>query len=178
VLGIAVKGLFKSHYYVIIDVPMQPGLSDVAIIEGLRKKGYKATSQRIAICQFALRGRNHQTAHRIYGEVKAVHPTVSLATVYKTLHVLNELRLVQELPFAEGETRFDSYVRPHANLVCQGCGNISDVDDPATQEMVSRIAAKARFTLTGQRLDIYGLCEKCDKKAKPRPVIGRDRPRS
>jgi Fe2+ or Zn2+ uptake regulation protein len=114
--------------------PIQPGLSDGAIMEGLRKKGYRATSQRIAICRFALRGRNHPTAQRIYGEVKRVHPTVSLATVYKTLHVLNELHLVQELPFVEGETRFDSCVRPHANLVCRVCGNISDVDDHATQK--------------------------------------------
>jgi Fe2+ or Zn2+ uptake regulation protein len=44
--------------------------------------------------------------------------------------------------------------------------------------MVTRIAAKAKFTLTGQRLDIYGLCEKCDRKAKPRQAIGKDRQRS
>jgi len=158
--------------------PIQPGLSDGAIMEGLRKKGYRATSQRIAICRFALRGRNHPTAQRIYGEVKRVHPTVSLATVYKTLHVLNELHLVQELPFVEGETRFDSCVRPHANLVCRVCGNISDVDDHATQEMVSRIAGKARFTLTGQRLDIYGLCERCGRKTKSGLGLGKDRSRS
>ena len=177
-VSIAFKGLFKSRYYLIIDVHMQAAWSDAAIIEALRRKGYKATSQRIAICRFAVRSRDHPTAQRIYGEVKLVHPTVSLATVYKTLHVLNELRLVQELPFAEGETRFDSYVQPHANLVCRGCGNISDVDDPVTEEMVARIAAKARFTLTGQRLDIYGLCEKCGRKTRPRPTIRKDRQRS
>jgi Fur family peroxide stress response transcriptional regulator len=140
---------------------------DTAIIETLRKKGYKATSQRIAICRFALRGRNHPTAQRIYGEVKPVYPTVSLATVYKTLHLLKDLGMVQELAFAEGETRFDSYAQPHANLVCQGCGNISDVDDPVTREMVARIASRAKFTLTGQRLDIYGLCERCTHRTKP-----------
>jgi Fur family peroxide stress response transcriptional regulator len=146
---------------------MHPTSSDAAIIEALRKKGYKATSQRIAICRFALRGRDHPTAQRIYREVKPVHPTVSLATVYKTLHVLKGLRLVQELAFVEGETRFDSYMKPHANLVCRGCGSISDVDDPVTQEMVARLAARARFTLMGQRLDIYGICERCSRRAKP-----------
>ena len=145
--------------------------SDASIIEALRKKGYKATSQRIAICRFALRSRDHPAVQRIYSEVKSVHPTVSLATVYKTLHVLRELRLVQELAFAEGETRFDSYMEPHANLVCRGCGNISDVDDPVTQELITRVTSRARFTLAGQRLDIYGICERCsrspsDKNAK------------
>lgn len=151
---------------------------DTAIIEALRKKGYKATSQRIAICRFALRGRYHPTAQRIYGEVKTVYPTVSLATVYKSLHVLRDLGLVQELAFPEGQTRYDSHAQPHANLICQGCGNISDVDDPITREMVSRIAAKARFTLTGQRLDIYGLCERCGRKTRPGLRLGKDRSRS
>jgi len=146
---------------------MHPGSSDSSIIEALRKKGYKATSQRIAICRLALRNRDHPSAQRIYNEVRPVHPTVSLATVYKSLHVLKELRLVQELAFAEGETRFDSHIEPHANLVCRKCGNISDVDDPVTREMVTRVAARARFTLIGQRLDIYGICEKCNRRTKP-----------
>jgi Fur family peroxide stress response transcriptional regulator len=153
--------------------------SNACIIEALRKKGYKATSQRIAICRFALRSRDHPTAQRIYREVKQVHPTVSLATVYKTLHVLKELRFVQELAFAEGETRFDSYMEPHANLVCRGCGNISDVDDPLTQEMVARVAATARFIVTGQRLDFYGLCERCGKRTNTGPVrSAKDKDRS
>jgi Fur family peroxide stress response transcriptional regulator len=142
---------------------MHPASSDASIIEALRNKGYKATSQRIAICRFALRSRDHPSAQRIYRAVKLVHPTVSLATVYKTLHVLKELRLIQELAFSEGETRFDPYVKPHANLVCRGCGNISDVEDRVTRDMVARVAARARFTLIGQRLDIYGICERCSR---------------
>ena len=151
--------------------------SDAPIIDALRKGGYKATSQRIAICRFALRSRDHPSAQRIYNEVKSVHPTVSLATVYKTLHVLRELRFVQELAFSEDKTRFDSYMEPHANLVCRGCGNITDVDDPVTREMVARVAARAKFTLMGQRLDIYGLCERCSRRTKFRSVrstIGED----
>jgi Fur family peroxide stress response transcriptional regulator len=145
---------------------MRPASSDASIIDALRKKGYKATSQRIAICRFALRSRDHPSAQRIYKEVRPAYPTVSLATVYKTLHVLKELRMVQELALAEGDARFDSYMEPHANLVCRGCGNISDVDDPMTREMIARVASRARFTLTGQRFDIYGICERCSRTTK------------
>jgi len=145
---------------------MYPAPTVASIIEALRKKGYKATSQRIAICRFALRSRDHPTAQSVYREVKPVHPTVSLATIYKTFRVLKELRLVQELAFVDGETRFDSRMEPHANLVCRGCGNISDIDDPMIREMVARVAARARFTLMGQRLDIYGICQKCSHGTK------------
>jgi Fur family peroxide stress response transcriptional regulator len=145
---------------------MYPGSSDAQIVDALRKKGYKATSQRIAICRFALRSRDHPSAQSVYREIKPVHPTVSLATIYKTLHVLNELGLVGELAFPDGETRYDSYMPPHANLVCRRCGDIRDIDDPVTREMVARVAAKARFTLIGQRLDIYGICQKCNHRTR------------
>jgi Fur family peroxide stress response transcriptional regulator len=140
--------------------------SDALIIETLRKNGYKATTQRIAICRFALHSRDHPTAQRVYDEVRRVHPTVSLATVYKTLQILKEHGLVQELDLPESQARFDSYVGPHINLVCMRCGNIQDFDDSAAREMVERVAAKAEFTRTGQRLDIYGVCKTCRHRNK------------
>ena len=140
--------------------------SDAAIIETLRRRGYKVTPQRIAICRFALQSRDHPSAKRIYDEVRKVHPTVSLATVYKTLQILTEHGLVQELDLPGSQARFDSYVEPHINLVCMRCGKIQDFKDNAAREMVDRAAAKAEFTRTGQRLDMYGMCKTCRGKTK------------
>jgi Fur family peroxide stress response transcriptional regulator len=140
--------------------------SDASIIQALRGKGYKATPQRIAICRFALSSREHPSVQRIFAEVKEIHSTVSLATVYKTLRILTELGLIQELDFSKGQARFDSYVEPHVNLVCLRCGNIRDMEDPAAREMVARIAATAEFTRTGQRLDVYGICKTCRSRTK------------
>jgi len=140
--------------------------SDALIIETLRKNGYKATTQRIAICRFALHSRDHPTAQRIYNEVRKMHPTVSLATVYKTLQILTEHGLIQELDLPQSQARFDSYVEPHINLVCMQCGNIQDFNDKTAQEMVERVTAKAQFTRTGQRLDIYGMCKTCQDRTK------------
>jgi len=136
-------------------------VSDSFIINALREKGYKATSQRIAICRLALSSREHPTAQRIYTEVKRLHPTVSVATVYKTLQVLKEIRLVQELTFPQSETRFDSNVSPHVNVLCLQCGSVSDVNDQVIRNVVSRATSRIKFTVTGQRFDVYGVCEKC-----------------
>jgi Fur family peroxide stress response transcriptional regulator len=138
--------------------------SDQSIIQALRRKGYKATPQRITICRFAFQSRDHQSALRIYSKVKEIYPTISLATVYKTLQILKELGLVQELNFPNGDTRFDSCTKPHINLVCLRCGNIKDIDDPASQEIIARATATAKFTATGQRIDVYGICEKCNSR--------------
>ena len=145
---------------------IQPQKSDTLIIETLRQKGYKATPQRIAICRFALHSRDHPTAQRIYDEVKKVHPTVSLATVYKTLRIMSEHGLIQELDFPEGRARFDSYLEPHVNLVCLRCGSIQDMEDPAAREMIASVTGKTEFMRTGQRLDIYGVCKMCRNKTK------------
>ena len=139
--------------------------SDLPIIRALRKKGYKATPQRIAISRLAIRNREHPSAQKIYEEVKAFFPTVSLGTVYKTLQTLSKLGLIQELSFPEGQARFDSHMKPHINLVCTRCGNIQDLDDRLAEEIVKRVAMTTKFTATRQRLDIYGICDKCRNKA-------------
>jgi Fur family peroxide stress response transcriptional regulator len=132
-----------------------------SVIDALRRNGFKATPQRIAICSFALSSREHPSAQRVYKEVKKVHPTVSLATVYKTLQVLRQLHLVQELTFPQGESRFDSYVEPHVNVVCVQCGEVIDINDRSARDIVARTAAKTKYTVTDQRFDIYGICAKC-----------------
>jgi Fur family peroxide stress response transcriptional regulator len=135
--------------------------SDASAIEALRSKGYKATPQRIAICRIALNSRDHPSVQAIYKKVKRIHPTVSLATVYKTLEVLRDLDLVQELNFPKGQARFDSYMVPHINLICSKCGEIVDLDDTVAAEISKMVSAASKFKPNGQRLDVYGVCQKC-----------------
>jgi Fur family peroxide stress response transcriptional regulator len=135
--------------------------SAASAIEALRSKGYKATPQRIAICRITLNSRNHPSAQHVYDEVKKIHPTVSLATVYKTLEVLRNLDLVQEINFPKGQARFDPYMHPHINLICFKCGSIKDIDDKTVEEIIRKVAAATKFRPTGQRVDVYGICQKC-----------------
>jgi Fur family peroxide stress response transcriptional regulator len=144
-------------------------LPDGSIVGVLRTKGYKATPQRIAICRFAATSREHPTAGRIYNEVRKQHPTVSLATVYKTINLLKEHHIVQELAIVDGDTRFDSNTKTHLNLICVKCGEIRDSDNPVIKDSVEKAAEEARFNITGQNLTLYGICHQCT--AKHRPVM-------
>src|SRR3990172_9550539 len=114
--------------------------SDTQIIQALRSKGYKATPQRIAICRFALSSKEHPSAQKVYSEVKKLHTTVSLSTVYNTLQVLKELGMLQELSSSLSQTRFDPNVKLHINLVCLQCGTIRDLDDPLERELIRNIS--------------------------------------
>lgn len=139
---------------------------DASVIKALRGKGYKATPQRIAIGRFALRSRNHPTAQSIYGEVKKIYPTVSLATVYKTIQILKEVGLIQELNLSQGQTRFDPDMHPHIHLICLSCGDIIDWEDALVSEILAKIAA-SKFSATSQSFDVYGICQSCAIKTKP-----------
>ncbi len=139
---------------------------DKATIDALRRKGYRATPQRIAVCRYALTSEEHPTAQKTYLEVKKNHPTVSLATVYKTLQILRELNLIQELDLPHSQARFDPNMEPHVNLVCQKCGAIQDLDYETAGDFLKKVTKTAEFVPSGQRLDIYGVCQKCAAKTK------------
>jgi Fur family peroxide stress response transcriptional regulator len=138
--------------------------SDSSIIRALRGKGYKATPQRIAICRFVLHNHDHPTAQRIYSEVKKIYPTVSLATIYKTVLILKEVGLIQELNLPKDQARFDPNVEPHVHLVCLQCNSISDRMDPLVSKIVERASIEAGFAAEGQNFDIFGICSSCDRK--------------
>lgn len=136
-------------------------LADGSIVGVLRTKGYKATPQRIAICRFAASSREHPTAARIYNEVRKQHPTVSLATVYKTIDLLKDHRIIQELAIVDGDKRFDSNTQTHLNLICVKCGEIRDSDNHGIKDSVEKAAEEERFNITGQNLTLYGVCHQC-----------------
>lgn len=132
------------------------------IVDALRNQGYKATPQRIAIAQTVLRSKNHPSAETIHEEVLRIHPTVSLSTVYNTLHILRDMNFLNELIFS-GTTRYDPNVSLHINMICNQCGKIIDVEDPSLEESITNIAKKKGFKITGQRVDIYGVCKPCQR---------------
>ncbi len=139
--------------------------NEAVIIQALRSKGYKATPQRIAVCRIALGSKEHPSVEKIYKDVKKTHPTVSLATVYKTLHILKENQLIQELNMPRGETRFDPNTAPHVNLFCTRCGKIQDFSHPDLKTHLKTVILETKFLADTVRVDVYGLCETCSKKA-------------
>jgi Fur family peroxide stress response transcriptional regulator len=107
--------------------------------------------------------RSHPTVAEIYESVRTAFPTIGLQTVYNTLHTMTQRGLVSELPFSSA-TRFDSNMRPHANLVCRDCGQIEDVEfvPDHLDSMLLHVIQTTGFTRDSQRIDVYGRCRACD----------------
>lgn len=136
------------------------------IIKTFRNSGYRATPQRIAISKYILRNHEHPTAQMAYLEVKKIHPTVSLATIYTTFKILKQTGLISELNLPQGQTRFDPNTELHGHLICIHCGSINDWTDPIMPKLVAKVSVEANFAVIGSSLDLRGICERCDKKAK------------
>ncbi len=149
-----------------------PDLDDpeTTIIKTFRNSGYRATPQRIAISRYILSNNEHPTAQKTYLEVRKTHPTVSLSTVYNTIKILKETGLVLELNLPQGETRFDPFIEPHAHLLCQQCGGISDWVDPMMPELIAKASVDANFVVTESVFELKGVCKGCRKKGETAPT--------
>ena len=133
------------------------------LIAKLREKGFRVTPQRLAICEFVLSSKEHPTVDQVYQVAQKKHPTLSLATVYQTLHLLTEIGMLQELGFSDGISRYDPKSSPHINIVCRNCGKIQDYESESVRRFLSQITVELKRTLIGQHLEIYTYCDQCEK---------------
>ena len=132
------------------------------IRQRLEDSGHRITPQRLCILEALLSSEGHPSAEQIYGRVRRVSPTTSLATIYKTLDTLQELGEVRELEFRGDRHHYDG-MRPdaHPHVVCTGCGRIEDVDLTGLQTLQGDAARASGFQIAEQRLEFYGLCGSC-----------------
>ena len=87
------------------------------------------TPQRIAIYRALLEANDHPNPEAIYTRVRTTMPSLSLATIYKTLDALARLGLVSELPAIGNSRRYDANVDLHHHLVCTRCDRVTDYYD-------------------------------------------------
>ncbi len=93
-----------------------------------RASGRHVTPQRQSIFRALTGNESHPTAESVYETVRAEMETISLKTVYQTLHDLEELGEIVPLDVGTGALRFDPNVElPHQHLVCRVCGEVRDV---------------------------------------------------
>lgn len=133
----------------------------------LSSAGLRMTSQRALILDIINRGDGHLDADEVYRQARQRQPNLSLSTVYRNLHTLKELGLIQELHFNESHHHYE--VKPsteHHHLVCLGCGKVIEFECRLCSEMKQEIAHKKGFEVTGAEVQITGYCSRCRRKKK------------
>ena len=134
------------------------------LADAFRSSGRKLTPQRERIFRVLHENPTHPTAEAVHAEVVADMPSVSLRTVYATLHDLAEMGELVQLDLGTGSSRFDPNVSDHHHLVCDECGRVQDID-LAVPDFELDPAAADGFRVDATQIVLRGRCTSCDRPA-------------
>ena len=119
------------------------------------------TPQRMELVRLIGASDGHPSALQLHSLIQQRFPTMSQATVYKTLALLRDMGQVQEIGLRD-ESRYDgSRPTPHPHLICTHCGRIADGDlelEPAT---IRRLERRSGFRDLRPQIMFHGLCPTC-----------------
>lgn len=136
------------------------------MISRLKDSEHRITPQRLAIFKILAQSVGHPSAESIHGALVEHYPTMSLATVYKTLALLKQEGEVLELQFSDLGNRYDgNKPYPHPHVICTGCGEIVDPSVLDLEAITKKMMAETGFKIVGHRLDFYGFCPACQGKS-------------
>jgi Fur family ferric uptake transcriptional regulator len=145
---------------------INPGL----LKETLNRKGFRLTVQRQKILALfeAHANRHHLSAEEIHQYLGEQGEKISVSTVYRALHVMVKLGLLQELELAEGRKYYELQSplwQQHHHLVCVQCGDVKEFEDDAITEVTAQETQDRGFALLNGQFTVYGLCPHCQPQA-------------
>lgn len=121
----------------------------------------RRSRQRDTILKVVMNTKTHPRADWVYEQVRKEIPNISMGTVYRNLKSLAEAGEIYQLELAGSTSRFDGNMDNHYHFRCRKCGDMYDLDEPVDSSIEKRIAQKTGFKITQQRLELLGLCTKC-----------------
>lgn len=146
--------------------PQQQELQLERLTRGYSAAGLPLTAQRRALLGVLAGRDDHPTVDQIYEEVSQIIPEVSRTTVYRSLDVLANLRLLNRVEHPGSSVRFDPNTDPHHHFLCSSCGALTDMPD-------SSLSGSSNLTFVADDLGVVdeisvlvrGRCHECAKQA-------------
>ena len=127
----------------------------------LREREFRLTPQRVELVRLIAASEGHPSAAQLYERISAQFPTMSQATVYKTLSLLKETNQVFEVDLRD-ESHYDgNRPHPHPHLVCMQCNKIVDGDLDIDHASISKLEEASGYQIVRSQIVFYGLCPDC-----------------
>ncbi|MCP1101772.1 Fur family ferric uptake transcriptional regulator [Aequitasia blattaphilus] len=138
----------------------------------LKEKGLKITQQRLIVLEvLASQKDKHLSAEDIYELVREDYPDIGLATIYRTVQLLYEMKLVDRISLDDGYTRYEiaqtsleEGVHHHHHLICKECGKVTPFKDDRLDSLEDFIEEETGFHVLDHELKFYGVCKECRSK--------------
>lgn len=135
--------------------------------ETIRGGALRDTPQRRHVYDLLLGKRDHPTATEVFLRAKKTMPSISLATVYNSLETLVACSLVKQVHVDREPTRYCPNLDEHGHFVCEGCGQVFDIDLAAGRHRQWNLPAG--FTVTAHEISLRGFCADCAKSEIKNP---------
>jgi Fur family peroxide stress response transcriptional regulator len=135
------------------------------LMAALREHDFRLTPQRIELVRLIASSDGHPSATELYSRVKRRFPTMSHATVYKTLTLLKDIGQVLEINLRDDSHYDGSRPEPHPHLICMNCKRIVDGDATLDQATLGRLEKASGFRIVRSQIELHGLCPACQRAA-------------
>lgn len=135
----------------------------------LRSRGMRVTQQREQVLR-AVRDLGHATPEQIDDAV----PDADLATVYRTLELLEDLGFVRHTHLGHGAPSYRPAEDEHIHVVCHVCGSVTDAPADLVDELAARLRTAAGFTVDRAHFTVFGRCVNCGPDADASAAAGRE----
>jgi len=133
-------------------------------LEGLRTAGLRRGGARRAVVEYLAEQDCCRSAQEIHDGIHAGGGVTGVASVYRALETLAELRLVQRVDVGDGVARFEpahADAHHHHHLVCDDCGRVEPFTDEPLEEALERAAGRLGYALEQHDVVLRGACEEC-----------------
>ena len=133
------------------------------ISERCRNAGIRMTGQRRLIIKVLENSKDHPDVETLFERSNKIDNKVSIATVYRTVKLLQNAGILEKLEFNDGRSRFEDAVRKHHDhLIDLDTGKVIEFIDEEIEHIQNKIANKLGYDLVGHKLELYG--KKNDRK--------------
>ena len=121
-------------------------------------KGMRMTEQRRVVARVLSESHDHPDVEELYRRAAAVDPHISIATVYRTVRLLEEAGIIEKHDFRDGRSRYEgASEQHHDHLIDMKTGQVVEFYDEEIERLKAAIAERLGFRLVDHRLELYGV---------------------